>query len=104
MATQSVTAMIVDHPREVNDDGDNSDCYIFSTPLSSRGSTKRDAISVEDYDLERNLRIRFKSSHQTTVKSESPPIYIDLDDEDDDEVTDFINSIERDSLRRRQRP
>ncbi|CAH8361460.1 unnamed protein product [Eruca vesicaria subsp. sativa] len=82
MATQSVTAAVFDLndvPRDVDEeDGDNLDCYIFSVPLSSRGSTKREAISVESYDRDRHLRI----------KSESP-IIIDLDqyndgDDDDD--------------------
>lgn len=80
MATQSVTAPVFDLndlPRDL--DEEDSDCYIFSAPLSSRGSTKREAISVENYDRDRNLRI----------KSESP-IFIDLDQyndvEDDDDL------------------
>ncbi|KAG7572402.1 IBR domain [Arabidopsis suecica] len=80
MATESMNAATV------NDDGDNnSDRFIFSTPLSSRGSTKRDAISVEDYDRDRHLYLRFHSP-QTPFKSELSN-YIDLDqynDEDDD--------------------
>ncbi|CAH8268516.1 unnamed protein product [Arabidopsis lyrata] len=88
MATQSVNAVIVDLPGDVNDDGDNSDCFIFSsTPLSARGSTKRDAISVENYDRDRKLqRLWVYPPHNRAIKSESP-IYIDLDlynDEDDD--------------------
>ncbi|CAD5319572.1 unnamed protein product [Arabidopsis thaliana] len=54
MATESINAATVN----------DSDRFIFSTPLSARGSTKRDAISVEDYDLYR----RFHSS-QTPFKS-----------------------------------
>ncbi|EFH57055.1 hypothetical protein ARALYDRAFT_901400 [Arabidopsis lyrata subsp. lyrata] len=80
MATESMNAATV------NDDGDNnSDRFIFSTPLSSYGSTKRDAISVEDYDRDRHLYRRFHSP-QTPYKSEFSNL-IDLDqynDEDDD--------------------
>ncbi|KAL1188997.1 E3 ubiquitin-protein ligase RSL1 [Cardamine amara subsp. amara] len=72
----------------VNVAGNNSsDCFIFSTSLSDRGSTKHDAISVEDYDRNRHLHLTFNSSHQTTIKSEFRSNYIDLDqynDEDDD--------------------
>ncbi|CAL9234258.1 unnamed protein product [Arabidopsis halleri] len=77
MATESMNAATV------NDN--NSDCFIFSTPLSTRGSTKRDAISVEDYDRDRHLYLRFHS-RQTPFKSKFSN-YIDLDqynDEDDD--------------------
>ncbi|CAN7095782.1 unnamed protein product [Brassica rapa subsp. narinosa] len=69
MATRTDTAPVFDlndFPRDI--DQEDSDCYIFSAPLSSRGSTKREAISVESYDRDRSLRI----------KSE-PPIFIDLD-------------------------
>ncbi|KAL9300769.1 putative transcription factor C2H2 family [Arabidopsis thaliana] len=71
MATESINAATVN----------DSDRFIFSTPLSARGSTKRDAISVEDFDLYR----RFHSS-QTPFKSGFTN-YIDLgqyNDEDDD--------------------
>ncbi|CAH2047711.1 unnamed protein product [Thlaspi arvense] len=83
MAAQSVNAAMFDLndlPGDVDEDGDSSDCFIFSTTLSSRGSTKHDAISVENYDQHRRLR----------NKSE-PPIFIDLDqynngEEDDDDL------------------
>ncbi|ESQ39983.1 hypothetical protein EUTSA_v10000966mg [Eutrema salsugineum] len=84
MATRSVNAVIVDLndlPGDVDEDNGNSDCFIFSTPLSSRGFTKHDAISVENYDLDRRL---------CRIKSEPSSIFIDLDrynnDEDDDDL------------------
>uniref|UniRef100_A0A1J3D772 RBR-type E3 ubiquitin transferase n=1 Tax=Noccaea caerulescens TaxID=107243 RepID=A0A1J3D772_NOCCA len=84
MATQSVAAIfdLNDLPGDEDED-DDGDSFMFSTPLSSRGSTKHDAISVENYDLERHFR---NNSSQTRIKSESP-IFIDLDlynDDDDD--------------------
>ncbi|KAG7637531.1 IBR domain [Arabidopsis thaliana x Arabidopsis arenosa] len=80
MATESINAATVN----------DSDRFIFSTPLSARGSTKRDAISVEDYDLYR----RFHSS-QTPFKSGFTN-YIDLgqyNDEDDDLEPDKCRQI-----------
>ncbi|EOA28731.1 hypothetical protein CARUB_v10024959mg [Capsella rubella] len=71
--------------QSINGDGDTNS--IFSTPLSSRGSTKLDAISVEDYDRDRHLYPRLRSSsHRTLIKSEFSK-FIDLDqysDDDDD--------------------
>ncbi|CAH2046432.1 unnamed protein product [Thlaspi arvense] len=85
MATQSVSAIF-----DLNDlpgDGGNSDCYIFSTPLSSRGSTKHDAISVENYDRDRRVRLRSES-----------PIFIDLDqynNNDDLRILSFPPILEK---------
>ncbi|XP_010427025.1 PREDICTED: ATP-dependent RNA helicase DEAH12, chloroplastic-like isoform X2 [Camelina sativa] len=92
MATQSVNAVIVDLPGDVIDDGDNSDCFIFSKPLTTRGSTKRDAISVESYDRDRKLQRLLVCSPHTPVKSESP-IYIDLDQYDDDDDDDDVRIL-----------
>ncbi|KFK32508.1 hypothetical protein AALP_AA6G251700 [Arabis alpina] len=73
------------------EEGYDSDCFIFSTPLSSRGSTKHDPISVESYYLDRRLRIR---SSRSKTKSHSP-IFIDLDDYDQEQYLSFPKLIEK---------
>ncbi|XP_010431633.1 PREDICTED: ATP-dependent RNA helicase DEAH12, chloroplastic-like [Camelina sativa] len=68
--------------QSINGNGDNN-----STPLSARGSTKRNAISIEDYDRERHLYHRLHSSSQQTPTESEFSNYIDLDqynDEDED--------------------
>ncbi|KAJ0246361.1 IBR domain-containing protein [Hirschfeldia incana] len=83
MATPSVAPPVFDLndlPIDIAEEED-SDCYIFSAPLSSRGSTKREAISVESYDRDRRRNLRIKSQS---------PIFIDLDqynNDDDDDLT-----------------
>ncbi|CAN8284407.1 unnamed protein product [Cochlearia groenlandica] len=71
MATQTINESTIDLP---GDDDDGDDCFIFTIPLSSRGFTKHDAISVESYHRDRHLTLKSKS-----------PIFINLDDDDDDE-------------------
>ncbi|EOA29126.1 hypothetical protein CARUB_v10025393mg [Capsella rubella] len=80
MTTQSINAATVN--------GDRDNKSIFSTPLSARGSTKLDAISIEDYDRERHLYPRLGSSQQTLVKSDFSN-YVDLDEDDDLKILCF---------------
>ncbi|XP_010547828.1 PREDICTED: probable E3 ubiquitin-protein ligase RNF144A-B [Tarenaya hassleriana] len=63
-AQQSVHAEIIDLAGD-NNDGDDADSadFLFSmTPLSVRGSTKRDAISVEHYADDRDLQLAILAS------------------------------------------